>query len=212
MSKILKYTVRAIAFIICGLFIWRVIFSQDKSTLSDLVATPSLISSFADDGDVLLYTHDVPEEISENGYFSAYAFVYSPTTRELEVTVRYNTSTVDALGDVEFRLFTVDTSSGTPAEDGEETDERLYQGYPASGDSFPTYEADSKKLFYNYKRLVFENVEIGEHTNVIISIVKAGTAESDQNYEAAIAVHFAEQPMKTYKLSKAERNALSGTE
>lgn len=217
MKKILLYTVRIIAIAICAMFVWRVIFAQNKSTLSKIVATDALRAAYAENGQVELLTHDVADEISEKGYFSAYAFVYSPETSEVEVTVRYNNSTVEALGDVEFRLFTVDSSSGkgaTNASGGDagvdENGGRTYQGHPAGDDIFPRVADKTKKFFYNYERLVFEGVEIGENTNVIVTICRADTAKDDQSYEAAVTAHFAEQPMEKYKLSSGERALLEG--
>ncbi len=219
MKKILLYTVRTIAVLICLMFIWRVIFAENKSTLSKLSPTDTLCAAYAENGNIELLTHDVVDEISDNGYFSAYAFVYSPETSELQVTVRYNNSTVNALGDVEFRLFTVDSSSGKDATNVsggdagvDENGGRTYQGHPAGDDVFPTVAEKTKKLFYNYERLVFDGIEIGENTNVIITICKAGAAKNDQTYEAAVTAHFAEQPMKNYKLSNSEKALLEGKE
>ena len=89
---------------------------------------------------------------------------------------------------------------------------RTYQGHPAGDDVFPTVAEKTKKLFYNYERLVFDGIEIGENTNVIITICKAGAAKNDQTYEAAVTAHFAEQPMKNYKLSNSEKALLEGKE
>ena len=59
---------------------------------------------------------------------------------------------------------------------------------------------------------MFDGIEIGENTNVIITICKAGAVKNDQTYEAAVTAHFAEQPMKNYKLSNSEKALLEGKE
>lgn len=211
-GKILSTAVKVIVFIIIALLIWRVIFATDKNTLSDFVPTKASSDLYNANGSLTVLTNDVISEISDGGYFSVYGVQYVPDAKELQVTVRYNDSTVEQLGKVDFYAYTVDTSAdqtlneeGDGADSGE-SGERLYNGFPIGEILTPAVRGTDEKLFYNYEKLVFENVEIGDTVNVVVSLC----AEGDSSIEyAAIAVHYAEQTFENYKMSGSEKNALS---
>lgn len=212
MAKWFKLAVKIIVVILCLLLVWRVLFAESKSTLGDILPTKGTAEIYNASGTLNVLTNKVADEISEGGYFSVYGVFYTPDTGELQVTVRYNDSTTDSLGDISFYAYTVDTS-GEPVQtdaDGAEGNatgtERLHEGYPIGEILTPTSMGTEEKLFYNYEKLLFSGVEIGKDTNVIISLCADGDPEAEK---AVIAAHFAEQEMKTYKLSRSEKKALA---
>jgi len=199
----------------CIALIWRVLFAGWE-VLDEFIPTKATSELYKAKGDIKIITNDVADEISENGYFSVFGFYYSPETKEVQVTVRYNDSTLDKLqtNDVDFYIYTVDTSGEpvVPETDpytGEAIESvRLHEGYPI-GDIIapsPEYTMTDESLFYNYEKLVFEGIEIGEHTNVIVSLCISGNSDEEK---AVIAAHFAEQPMEDYELSDDDREALA---
>lgn len=216
MGRWIKRIIKLFVVIVCALFIWRVMFAESEGVLGDFIPTGETAVIYGAGGEIEILTNEVVDEISAGGYFSAYGVYYTPETGQLQVTVRYNDSTVEKLGNFSFYAYTVDTSvdpvetsEGTSAESGiTASGGRYYEGYPVGDILSPVseYTDKTKKLFYNYEKLVFENIHIDEHTNIIISLC----AEGDPNSEkASIVAHFAEQPMKEYKLSRSEKKALS---
>lgn len=202
MGKWFKRIVKIIVVIGCALLIWRVWFASDKSVFGDLVPTKATAELYSANGELKVLTNDIVDDMSAGGYFSIYGMYYTPDTKELQVTVRFNDSTIDKLGDISFYGYTVDTSA--PAE--ENSSVRLHEGYPVGDILTPVSRGTEKKLFYNYENLVFENVEIGESINFIVSLCAKDNPEGEH---AVVVAHFAEQPMKEYKLSGKEKDALS---
>lgn len=212
--KWIKRIIKWLVALACIALLWRVFFAGSEITLDEFIPTKATAAAYSENGSLKIITNEVVEEISEGGYFSAYGFFYSPETKELQVTVRYNNSTLDRLKDIDFFLYTVDTS-GEPFDaekesvvDAEGNVIELYQGYPKSETIAPLteYTQTDEILFYNYEKLVFPGVEIDEHTNVIISLCSAGDMDAEK---AVVTPHFAEQPMEEYELSDDEMAALS---
>ena len=213
-KKWIKRIIKWFVAIACLALIWRVLFAGSEITLDEFIPTKTTAAAYTDSGDLKILTNEVAEEISEGGYFSAYGFFYSPETKELQVTVRYNNSTLDRLKDIDFFLYTVDTS-GEPYDaekesvvDADGKVIRLHQGYPKSEVISPLdeYTQTDEILFYNYEKLVFPGIEIGDDTNVIISLCSAGDKDAEK---AIVTAHFAEQPMEEYELSDDETEALA---
>ncbi len=213
-KKWIKRIIKGFVVLACVALVWRVLFAGSEVTLDEFIPTTATAEVYKEKGDLKILTNDVVDEISESGYFSAYGFFYSPETREVQVTVRYNNSTIDKLSDFDFYLYTVDTSND-PIEttdetgnDGSDDGVRLHEGYPMSEilDPMEEYTQTDEVLFYNYEKLVFPNVEIDEGTNVIVSLCAPGDKDDEK---AVITVHFAEQPLEEYKLSGSEKDALA---
>lgn len=215
MGKWLKRIIKAFVAICCILLVWRVLFAESESVLGDFTPTKATADDYKADESITVLTNKVTDDISEGGYFSAYAVYYTPETKELQVTVRYNDNTTDVLGDIGFCAYTVDTSvAPIETETSDATDEsvsissdrKYHEGYPIGEFYTPECIDSTEKLFYNYEKLVFEGVEINEGDNFIISLYNEG----DQNNEkAVIVVHFAEQTFENYRLSGSEKKALS---
>lgn len=211
MGKWIKRIIKVIVILLCLLLVWRVWLIEDDSILGDFVPTEANAELYKSEGSITIMTNAVVHEMSEGGYFSVYGMYYTPETKELQLTVRCNQNSVDPLGDIRFFAYTVDTS-GDPVEtvtgDAGTAPEgvRLHEGYPIKAVFTPENHGHEEKLFYSYDKLIFKGVEIGENINLIISLC---TGEDIDSEVAVIAAHFAEQPMKEYKLSKGEREALS---
>ena len=58
---------------------------------------------------------------------------------------------------------------------------------------------------YTYRRLVFEDVEIGEANDLLVCISSDGTSAGGVS---ELVVHFREQQLEPYSLSRADKKAL----
>ncbi len=187
-GRIAKWTVTAFIAIFNIMFILRCCVAGDRSVLSDLTPTDALRAAYSD-GEVDLITHEVVREISENGYMSAYAYVYSPEAEEVQITVRYNDSVYEynALPkDAEFSYTLTDSVSGT-----------VYEPTVIQEDSF---------WMYNHRRLVFSGVKMSEESNLVVKMLYNGAEISFET------IHYADQNVvnEPYKLSRSEKKALGG--
>ncbi len=152
-SKIAKTVVTAVVFILCGMFILRCCVAADQSVLNDLTPNDVLRAAYAQNPDLEIFTHDTPREISEDGYMAAYALLLIPEAGQVQITVRYNDSIFSYNNLPADTLFSYTlTVSGT----GEEI--------------APTSMEEGEKWMYNYRRLVFDGVEITDDTSLTVNI------------------------------------------
>ena len=197
-GKILKYLLYGLVIFVFGLIFWRIWTINDESVLSYITPTENALAAYADKGEGAFMYNEIDDRISGNaegsadGYFSAYAFVYIPEKKEVQVTVRVNDSTKDRLG-----------TDGTPyfylniyenAEDVRNIRE-------------PVYTEDQHRLMYTYRRLVFEDVEIGRTNDLLICISDTGDSSSDKS---ELVIHFQEQVLEQYELTKKDVKSLEG--
>ena len=177
MEKFVKYTATAILFILCGMFVFRCCLVADKSTFSDLTATDGLTAALAD-GETTVYTvNRVEREISESGYFCAYAFYWIPETGEIQCTVRWNDSAYEY----------------TSMEEGYEYTFHLLN--ETTGEIYPcTAIGSEKNSIYNFRKLVAEGASVTDTERLTVVM------ELRDGYTDTQILKFAEQPMKEYKI------------
>ena len=186
-GRIAKITVIVILYILIGLFIFRCCFAANHSTLSDLYPTDSLIAA-ADDGQIPdMLTHDVVSEVAPDGNMAAYAFVYIPEIREVQITVRYNDSIFEK------ESLPVDTAFTFTLTDSDTKTE-------VTGEIVATESI----WMYTYLRIVFRNVAISDTNDLLLQMYAGNTAVSVD------VIHYKDQNIviEPYKLSGKEKNAL----
>lgn len=179
MEKFVKYTASAILFILCGMFIFRCCMVADKSTFDSLDLTDGLASALAD-GETTVWTVDrVEREISESGYFCAYAFYWIPESSEVQCTVRWNDSAYEYTGMDAGYEYTFHLLNET------------------TGETFPcTAISSEKNSIYNFRKLVSSGVNLTDTERLTVVM------ELRDGYTDTQIIKFAEQPMKEYKVPK----------
>lgn len=199
-GKILKYLLYGLVIFVFGLIFWRIWTINDESVLSCVTPTENALSAYAEKGADAFLSHEVHDRISgtaegaADGYFSGYAFVYIPDKKEVQVTLRVNDSTAGRLGLSELPYFYLNIYEN--AEDVRNVRE-------------PIYTEDQHRLMYNYRRLVFEDVEIGEKNDLLICVSDTGDSSGDVS---ELVIHFQEQELEPYELTKNDVKSLEGTE
>lgn len=192
-GKIIKKIVAALFVIFFAALIVRIFLLSDSRTLSDIYPTSSAADAYATAGDDAFLTHKTADEISEDGYFGAYALCYSKISGELQITARYNDSLHNRylMG----------------------SDPQKYKWELRDGDgsvlSHGTVLDTVEKYRYNYVRLAFYDVSIGKDTTVYLFLI-CDECEYPEKDTKGFAVHHPGQSFTTYKLSDAERSALKG--
>ena len=188
-GRIAKITVISIMYILIGLFIFRCCFASNRSTLNDLVPTDALSAASADGVIPEMLTHDIVTEISQDGNVACYAFVYIPEIREVQITVRYNSSIYEKES---LPTDTVFTFGLTDSDTKEEV---------------PGEILETKTVWmYTYHRLVFRNVSITATNDLLLQMYAGDKAV------AVDVLHYKDQNvvLKPYKLSGGEKKALLG--
>ena len=188
-GRIAKITVISIMYILIGLFIFRCCFASNRSTLNDLVPTDALSAASADGVIPEMLTHDIVTEISQDGNVACYAFVYVPEIREVQITVRYNSSIYEKES---LPTDTVFTFGLTDSDTKEEV---------------PGEILETKTVWmYTYHRLVFRNVSITDTNDLLLQMYAGDKAV------AVDVLHYKDQNvvLKPYKLSGGEKKALLG--
>lgn len=175
MKKAVTIFAAVLVFLFIGLFVFRCCMSSDRSVFSKPVMTDALSSAFAD-GESVIYTHRQTSEISPDGYFSAYKMYYNPESREVQFAVRWNDSVYDYTDSPEGMEFSFSIINET------------------TGEEYPCEVIESKKVaFYNYRRLIAENVSL-ESNEQLTAIMKI-----NDSYESRMVIKYDGQPFKEYK-------------
>lgn len=187
-GKIAKSFVYLIVFIICGMFIFRCCVATDKSLLNTLRATDALKEAYAADPHIEMLTHELPFELSEDGYLSGYALVMIPSIEETQVTLRYNDSIFgynDLPENAAFRYVLTDSVTG------EEVEGKVL--------------ASTGKWMYNYRRVVFAGLSWTEKNNLTVSVW-----HEDKKITELLLHHVDMNVVnEQYKLNKVEKEALT---
>lgn len=186
MEKFVKRFATVIILMLCAMFVVRCLMVSDKSEFSKPAATELLKQAYAD-GESVTYTAKQYKEISDDGYYSAYGFYYTPESGEVQVAVRWNDSVYEYTGmeeGHEFSFYLLNETTGAK--------------YPAAA-----VEAKDKNI-YNFRRLVAEGVSLEE--NEALSVVM----ELRDEHESVHPVKYAEQPFKEYKLPSSVRKEIEG--
>ncbi len=192
-GKILKYAVIAFVLVIIALMIFRIMMQSDTRTLSEIIPTDGLASAYISEGDSAFLYQKPRDEIASDGYYTAYAFIYSPESEEVQLTARYNDSLYERYlnvpSDTEF-LWELRNSDG----------DVISSGKPLAAE---------KKYFYNYVRLSFENVRIDEDSDDVYLYLICPDADYPDSSAKGMHIRSAGTAFKAYKLSKAEKAALN---
>ncbi len=191
-AKICKYTVIAILLIFIAFIAVRIFMTSDRGTLDELYPTEAAVNAFEKSGEDAFYTGKIPHDMSEDGYFIAYAPMYCKSENEFQITVRYN----DSLSE-----------NYLPG-----SDPNNYYFELRDGDGNTVSKAtvvDEKELyFYNHFRLAFNDVAISDDSELYIFLCSDESSYPADHTNGILVVH----PSITYRnanLSKGERNALS---
>lgn len=223
-TKILKKAFIIFLVIVIGALIVRMFISSDKTTFDDFAVSEDSLAAYAESGALTVKTLAQKDKFSGAGYFAAYSLFYVEETGEIQVTVRYNVSAVDYTGveseeDFEFVLLKKENAQDlSVSTDGEKKEHDLFTWY--DGDYYypESVEEKSKYGLYRFEKLTFKGVKLDEggidaSEIAVVMIPTSLTLPSPADdavtrmhvYESIFdsqTVHFANQPLDAYRLSK----------
>ncbi len=183
-----KRIIWGVIFAICAacliLVLARIFLMNDNDTLAEIYPTEAAISAYEEGKELI--THESFKSIASDGYFSANGLIYCRETGELQLTGRYNDSLftyLDAPENTEFTWKLVDKVSGAE-----------YEGKVVES---------AEKYIYNYRKLVFEGVEIKDDSEIYLFLCYGDKYPIEDQTEGLL-LHIPECKWETYELSDGE--------
>lgn len=238
-GKIFKYTMKAIGFLLVfgtiGILLWRMFSSGDPASMKTLDANATLLEAYekalSEDRALDIFTQEQPTNITtaehNYSYFSARNVVFVRDAKQVQLTFRYNNSTIRHLVE-DYKL------SKTPAREEDLYDVTLWVVYDLTPDVKEDNEIDhenvqkvrvhatvsetraDQKSLYNYRKLVFDGVDFSNPDAPILAIYMDVYYNEDIDYEADPygtlplyqKVYEEEGVNKPYELTKQDQKAI----
>lgn len=216
-GRIIKYFFFFIIIAINAIMLWRIFFSGDPSEIKPLVANEKLVSVYNEKGNDLVLKTQKQKALAESGRFSVTDCVFIPEADQIQITVRYNNSTLRRLAedfelstapekkDELFDITVVKTTDLTPENDEDNLkrenlkEERFYP----TGKPKTAYTS-----LYTYKKFIFDNIEWEDAVGLFLDIYYVGDMDySDVPYDA-LCIYDALMDMDERGLSGADKRAL----
>lgn len=189
--KILKIAFISAMVIFVGFLAIRMFMTSDRSALSSVYPTEDATKAYESLGNDAFKTHKLLSDMSEDGYYTAYAFTYCESEKEVQITVRYNESLSEN--------YLV----------GSDPEKYYFELRDAEGNTIARSKAvDTKeRYFYRHIRLAFSDVDLSDYEYVYLFLVCDECSYPAEHTEG-ILIHHSSMEFKTYKLSKSEKEAL----
>lgn len=178
--KTLFYTLIAL---MAAFLIWRVYFSTNvPKSIDRIIVTESLAEAYERQGESLeMFTQSqgtITRAEENYGYFSVVDFVIIPEARQIQAIFRYNNSTIEyiaedySLSEIPprekelFALSLTKTVDRTPEnkEDNSDSSSLKKEVY------YPSEIISEQTLLYNFRRVVFEDVDISDAVGIFFDI------------------------------------------
>ncbi|MBE6693523.1 MAG: hypothetical protein E7589_02005 [Ruminococcaceae bacterium] len=200
--RIVGYVLKAICLVLIfgtiGILLWRIFSSGDPESMNRLQINDKLCEAYGEHGeDLTMYWLELEETTSvvnkNYGYFSVTRALFIEEAEQVQVTFRYNNSTIKHLKEdyglsempsrdeelydvslvVAYDLTPEDTSDNLKSEEGSV---ELVRYYPTSSES-------DKKNVYNYRKLVFDGVDMNASPNRVLAVYVDIYYNKDINYD-----------------------------
>ncbi len=177
-----KTVILAISFFIYAFFIFRLCSTQDApKSVSSVVWNETARAAYAADPDGFQILSQEPSTfITDDGRFWISNVVYLPQAKQLQLTIKYNDSTLKYLKEALAKQASgEDDAEPLTADDITLPDEPFdYTVLDNSGTRYTEHTSIAdREQNYNYRRLVFENIEIPEYAAYYIDMYYVGAVD-----------------------------------
>ncbi len=216
-GKTIKYLFYLVIIAINVIMLWRVFFSGDPAEIKPLIANEKLVSVYKEQGSGIILETQKQKTLAESGRFSVTDCVFIPEAKQIQITVRYNNSTLRRLKeDFElsempdrknelFDITIVKTTDLTPdnAEDNLESESLKEERFYPSDEVKTAYT----KL-YSYKKFVFDNITWEDAVGIFVDIYYNEELDYSEEAYDVICIYDANMDMEKRTLSGADKRAL----
>lgn len=200
--RIVGYIFKAICLLFIfgtiGIFLWRIFSSGDPAEVKGVTPNEKIVGAYEEHGeDMTMYwlTMDPTTSVVDKnyGYFSVTRALFIEEAEQVQVTFRYNNSTIKHLKEdyglaempsrdeelydvslvVAYDLTPEDESDNFKSEEGSV---ELVRYHPTSSDSY-------KKNLYNYRQIVFDGIDMNVSPNRVLAVYVDIYYNKDINYD-----------------------------
>lgn len=180
-----KTVILAISFFIYAFFVFRLCSTQDApESVSAIVWNDTARAAYlAAPGEFQILSQEPSSIITEDGRFWISNVVYLPQAKQLQLTIKYNDSTLKYLREALAKQASTTQEDGTmqtvSVDDITLPDEPFdYSILDNSGVRYNEHSSSAdREQNYNYRRLVFENITIPEHAAYYIDMYYVGAID-----------------------------------
>ncbi len=232
-GKLLKYTFYALIIGINAILFWRMFSSGDPKLMETLMVNDRTAAAYAEAGDGMEITYQKQFLLDEYGLFGQSNLRWIPAADQLQVTARYNNSTLKDAAE-KFELLEV------PARDADVFDITLVKVIAATEEEqaqadrdamsadvigedagetgelprkevryFPSAMLPDQKNVYNYRRLIFDGVDLSDASMCYLEFYYKGALDYDAEPYSELLV-WVRGDDRPYELTQEDRKALSG--
>ncbi len=174
-KNVLKLIAVLIIVAVYTLLLGRMYLAKDRGVMARYSPTEEFLSSYNENMEIL--TQNLTYTMDENGYYRVSNPVYIPEISELQINVRYNNSTLDAISE----HYPDSSYEGEPF---------VYELVDNNGN---TYSLDSyipqTNVIYNFRKLIFKNVDFESAERLYLDVRYAGDNADETDMSVRFTVY-----------------------
>lgn len=230
-GKLLKYSFYAVIIAINGILFWRMFTSGDPQLMETLMVNDRTAAAYAEAGEALKVSYQKQYHLDEEGLFAQSNLHYIPSVSQLQVTTRYNNSTLKDAAET-FELLEVPAREAdvfdvtlvkviaSTQEEQEQADRDALTADVIGEDAaepedaprkevryYPSAALPDQKTVYNYRRLIFDEVDLSDASLCYLEFYYNGAIDYDAEPYSELLV-WVRGDDRAYELTKADRKAL----
>ena len=219
-GKILRFSIKAIFYLIILavnlVVIWRICFSGDPSEMKTLMVNENTAIAYENSGDTFVMFTQEQRSLSSNGYFAVTNFTFIPEARQLQVTVRYNNSTLRHIEDDYgldssldrkneiFEFSVVKTTDLTP----NDSDDNLNKENLNSERYYPSKTISAYKTLYSYRKMIFDNIDYEDAVGFFVDMYYIDDIDYETTPSAVVCIYDSSMENIPVELTKSDKKAL----
>lgn len=239
-GKLFKFAFYAIIIGINGILFWRLFTMGDPAVMETLMVNDRTAAAYAEAGDSIAITYQKQTALDDEGLFAQSNLRYIDAADQLQVTARYNNSTLEKAAQT-FELYEI------PGRDEDvfditlvkvkhreiSTEEQAAADREALGENIvgveettasaeeaelqsrigerytPTAVLEAKKTVYNYRRLIFDDIDLSDASACYLQFYYKGAVDYNLAPYSEVLVWIRGDD-RVYELSRDDRRALEG--
>ncbi len=220
-GKSFKALFYLVIILINAIILWRVLFSGDPASIKPLAANEVTAHAYSEFGKDLVLQTQNQRTISGSGKFSVTDCVFIPQANQVQITIRYNNSTLSRLKedfDLEsepdrenevFDVTIVKTTDLTPESKDDNTDPaklREERFYPSE------IAGSAYKPLYSYRKYIFDNISYDDAVGMFVDIYYKGDMDYSSSPYDALCIYDELMPLEERKLSGKDIKSISSIE
>lgn len=216
-GKSLKAIFYLIVVVINVIVLWRVLFSGDPSSIKPILANEQTVAAYEEQGNSLKLYVQKQKVLTDSGRFAVTDCVFIPEANQIQVTVRYNNSTLRYLAeDYElseipdrkteiFDITIVKTTDLTP----DDPDDNLDENALKEERFYPSEEPKTAyKSLYSYRKFIFDDITWDDAVGLFVDIYYNDDIEYSEKPYDVLCIYDALMEMEERSLSGADKRVL----